>query len=836
MPERPTASNRVRVDGRFFRAGRDRWRLRGVTYGSFARNAAGEPFPVRAAAEQDLDLIAELGANLVRVYDVPPLWLLDAAGERGLRVLAGLPWGQETRFLETRTSRRGIRTAITTSIQALGGHPALFGVTVGNEIQPDIVRWSGVKPVEAFLEELVRAVHDLDPGCLCTYANYPPTEFLQPLELDFVAFNVFLHSRPALAQYLHHLHHLAAHQPLVLSECGIDAGREGVARQAEILAWTLETATHAGLAGAIVFCFTDEWVRNDQPVEDWHMGLTSTSRQPRPAFHAVRERFHAPDPTPPRSPKVSVVVATYNGGRTLGPCLDALLELRHPDYEILVVDDGSTDDTPQITARYPQVRTLRLPRNQGLSHARNLGIRAATGELIAFTDSDCRPDPDWLLHLVTGLVEAPVVGVGGPNLLPPEDPPLAAVVDVAPGAPAHVMLDDRFAEHLPGCNMAFWKWALDAVGGFDPVFRQAGDDVDLCWRMQRRGWRLGFSPAAFVWHHRRATLGGYLRQQAGYGAAEGLLLSKHPAQFNLLGAARWSGRICTAARTELPWQRSAIHRGLFATGLFQTLYTAGPDSLIPAFTSFAYHLLVALPLLVLAFPVTWLRPVTLVACLIPVGAALIAAHATALVGPQHRPWSRALLALLFYLQPLVRGLAQLRARLSDLGEAPENASLQAESRFQSESSIDVRSYRAQEPRDRREWADRILVALENAGWPCRADSGWNAYDFEVFGSRWARLTLTTLGQITRDRGQMLHCRLRPHWTLSGTVLFWGVLAFELILFGLFHVNWKGTWIPLVSLAGIAWFLHAQGRILQAKVSVLLDEVAEQWDLQRHEGP
>ena len=73
----------------------------------------------------------------------------------------------------------------------------------------------------------------------------------------------------------------------------------------------------------------------------------------------------------------------------------------------------------------------------------------------------------------------------------------------APGGPVHVLLSDEVAEHIPGCNMAYRLDRLRAIGGFDPRFRIAGDDVDICWRLQERGWTLGFSPAAVVWHHRR---------------------------------------------------------------------------------------------------------------------------------------------------------------------------------------------------------------------------------------------------------------------------------------------------------------------------------------------
>ena len=105
-----------------------------------------------------------------------------------------------------------------------------------------------------------------------------------------------------------------------------------------------------------------------------------------------------------------------------------------------------------------------------------------------------------------------------------------------------MLLDDRIAEHVPGCNMAFSRDTLLGLGGFDPQFRVAGDDVDLCWRLQERGWTLGFSPAAVVWHHRRNSLQAYWKQQCGYGKAEALLERKWPSKYNAAGHLAWSGR------------------------------------------------------------------------------------------------------------------------------------------------------------------------------------------------------------------------------------------------------------------------------------------------------
>ncbi|MBX3746619.1 MAG: glycosyltransferase [Verrucomicrobiae bacterium] len=833
-------NDRVRLDGRFFRAGPERFLVRGVAYGAFAPNAAGEPFPEPARALTDLDALVELGANTIRLYDIPPPWLLDAAAERGLRLFITTPWTPHAGFLGSRTQRRATRTAILAAVQSVAHHPAVFAIAIGNEIPPDIVRWNGTRRVAAFLDEVLLAARDTAPECLFTYANYPPTEFLHLRHLDFVTFNVFLHNRPALVNYLVHLQTLADGKPLLLGECGVDARREGAARQAEILSWTLAATVTGGLAGAIVFAFTDDWHRNGQPVTDWEMGLTSVTRERKPAFAAVRARFTDPPPQPARSPRVTVVVAAYNAAATLRDCLDSLLRLHHPDLEVIVVDDGSTDATPEITQAYPQFRTLRLPSNLGLSHARNLGIRSATGEIIAFTDADCRVDPDWLRFLVAGLLDAPVAGIGGPNLLPPDDPPVAALVMAAPGGPMHVLLDDRFAEHVPGCNMAFWKWALEAIGGFDPVFRQAGDDVDVCWRLQRRGWRLGFAPSGFVWHHRRPSVREYLRQQAGYGAAEALLLAKHPTRFNALGAARWQGRICAPAEVDLPWRRPTIFRGLFATGLFQTLYTPASDPFIPLFTSLEYHVAIALPLVLLSLYLSWLWPVAFAAMALPVAVALLAALRTPLPRTPSPWWARPLLALLHYLQPIVRGAARYATRFG-LGAAPSDTlapgdSLETQARVYAETPVRERAYWSATWRERQDWIQRLVTAIETHRWPCRTDSGWADFDIEVFGPRWTRVTLVTVAEPARDRAQILRCRLHPRWTLATHLVVWGSLATLLLVLRLLGLHAHGLWLAPLILATLGAWFHRQGRTLQCRLTVILDDVARAWGLTPVESP
>ncbi len=205
-----------------------------------------------------------------------------------------------------------------------------------------------------------------------------------------------------------------------------------------------------------------------------------------------------------------------------------------------MVDDGSTDRTASVVEKgFPAVHLLRLE-PCGLSAARNAGAEAACGEILAFTDDDCEPDADWLAGLAAAFAKG-WDAAGGPNLPPIPATDAGAIVAAAPGAPSHVMLDDEEAEHLPGCNIAVRRAAYFDIDGFDPLFTTAGDDVDFCWRLREKGYRLGFAPGAFVWHHRRPSLRGYLRQQIGYGRAEALLIAKHPGRFTREGDARWEG-------------------------------------------------------------------------------------------------------------------------------------------------------------------------------------------------------------------------------------------------------------------------------------------------------
>jgi glycosyltransferase involved in cell wall biosynthesis len=832
MAQEAPSLSRVTVDGKFFRLGEKKFYVKGVAYGPFAPNATGQLFASPEQTAADFAQIRELGANVVRIYQVPSKWFLDLAAAQNLKVLIDIPWNRHLCFLDSTDYRAQAREAVRQAVQACAGHPAVFAFSVANEIPSDIVRWSGPKAVANFIDELISVAKRADPECLCTFASFPPTEFLRPRSTDFVCFNVYLHERQPFKNYLARLQILADSKPLILGEFGIDSLREGEANKCEILEWQIEDTFRTGLAGAVVFSFTDDWWKDGRQIEDWQMGLTTTSRQPKDSFRAVQTAFAtAPHFPLPRHPKVSVVVPSYNGDRTLKACLDSLQKLNYPDYEIILVDDGSVDTTGQIALAHPKVRYFHHEQNLGLSVARNTGIAAATGEIIAFTDSDCRADEDWLYYLVGSLVGSDFVAVGGPNLFPPEDSLTAAAVMVSPGGPAHVMLTDRQAEHVPGCNMAVYKWVLTGLNGFDPIFRRAGDDVDICWRLQQAGHKIGFCPAAFVWHYRRSTIREYLKQQHGYGEAEALLVRKHPEYFNYLGGSKWAGRIYSASKFGVLIRPPIIYRGLFASAGFQFLYHSDPPVTLMVCTSLEYYVLVTFPLWILSVTFNQLLPLAITSLLMSVAVCVAAGFQAALPKKKICGWSRPLVAMLFLLQPIVRGLARYQGRLNRR-RVPLAAQQTLDSVALQHGHLSLRQvqYWAEPPINRLEFVTAMLRRLDQQGWPNKSDIGWSEYDVEVYGSRWCNLQITTVSEDHAIGKQMIRCRLRAKWSLQAKVVFWALAGFELLVLGFVRTKIPWLWFLLLTLPLLALFLRHEQRNLQSLLVVFLDELAKEWHL------
>src|SRR5213595_1054677 len=505
---------RPHVRGKFLFAGDEKFYVRGVTYGAFQPDASGHEYHDPNVIERDFAQMAANGINTVRIpHTMPPRSLLDAARRHGLRVMVGLSAEQYLGFLiDRKKSVADIEALVRAKVRECAGHPALLCYALGNEIPSTMARWLGRRKIERYLKRLCRVIKEEDPDGLVTYVNYPATEYLQLPFLDLVCFNVYLESQERFEAELEAAQNIAGDRPLIMSELGLDALRNGEDVQARSLDWQVRTAFAAGCACVFVFSWTDEWYRHGHDVEDWAFGLTRADRSPKPALGAVREAFaEVPFSAKLPWPRISVVVCSYNGARTIRDCLDGLAKLRYPNYEVIVVNDGSTDETASLAQEFPF--RLISTENRGLSAARNTGYQEATGEIVAYIDDDASPDPDWLSYIAAAFQKEDFAGVGGPNIPFPSDGPIASCVASSPGGPTHVLLSDTEAEHIPGCNMAFRKSWLEAIGGFDPQFRVAGDDVDLCWRLRQGGGKLGFSPAAMVWHHHRGSVKAYWKQQ-----------------------------------------------------------------------------------------------------------------------------------------------------------------------------------------------------------------------------------------------------------------------------------------------------------------------------------
>lgn len=222
---------------------------------------------------------------------------------------------------------------------------------------------------------------------------------------------------------------------------------------------------------------------------------------------------------------VSLIIPAYNAESTLAECLEACLNQTHVPDEILVVDDGSGDATRAIAARYPV--TLLSQENRGPAAARNLGARHAACDILAFTDSDCVPDPDWIARLVGGFTDERTVGVGGSYGIRNDSSLLARLVHEE-----IVMRHGRLAgevDFLGSFNVAYRRPAFDAAGGFDESFaRASGEDNDLAYRLQDAGGVLRFVPDACVAHYHPARLAPYLRTQMRHGYWRMRLYAKHP--------------------------------------------------------------------------------------------------------------------------------------------------------------------------------------------------------------------------------------------------------------------------------------------------------------------
>ena len=231
-----------------------------------------------------------------------------------------------------------------------------------------------------------------------------------------------------------------------------------------------------------------------------------------------------------KQPVVSVVVPTYNRKELLEGCIDSLLKQSYPKYEIIVVDDGSTDGTKKLLEKYskknPNLKFF-TQENKGSYAARNLGIKNSKGEIICFTDDDCIADKDWIKNLIEGYTDDSVGGVGGkiasysPQTLLER---YSGVIDL-------LNQEEYTKVFFMTANASYRRSVLKRVKGFDIYFRNGGD-VDIGIRVILSGYDLAYNPRAIVYHKHRATLKGLIKQKYFHGRGYSCLHKKYTKNFN----------------------------------------------------------------------------------------------------------------------------------------------------------------------------------------------------------------------------------------------------------------------------------------------------------------
>lgn len=494
---------KVVAEGKSFLLGGSPFRFRGVRYRL--------PAAVSSAQDEErlrADLAAIEAAGYTVVSTAPP-----AQPAIELAAASGLSFLLEPERMDLSAIARASRRERRRLVGDLAGElrraarmwrssHALLGVNLG---APRLAQSTpaGARGVSRLVDELAIGLHGEDPGLLVGWQTSWPVDGGCPAEVDFLMVDCEHMSSAELGAAIMGSHSEVGDRPLVLANVSVHGGVAS-------LRSVIDTALSCGAAGTIAL--QPPSPQPDGPDSE----IASTNRR---TIGDLDVDW----------PSISVVINAYNAAATIDECLSHCERLDYPQLEIIVVDDGSSDATAEIVSTHKGARLVTIS-HEGLSAGRNVGYAAARGELIAYLDADAYPSPQWPWYLALAAMGEHVGGSGGPNVPPSHDPASARVVARCPGGPVPELVDPDLAQHVPGCNMAFWREVLEQLQGFDPVLEGA-EDIEFEWRIVESGRRIGYHPAALVWHHRRPGLGGYLRQQRHYGRGQAILERRYPHRF-----------------------------------------------------------------------------------------------------------------------------------------------------------------------------------------------------------------------------------------------------------------------------------------------------------------
>jgi len=251
------------------------------------------------------------------------------------------------------------------------------------------------------------------------------------------------------------------------------------------------------------------------------------------------------------NPFISVIIPTHNRSSSLKKTLLSLMNQTYPKdrYEIIIVDDGGRDNTEKMIKELNKQTNSNInyfwQKNRGPAAARNLGIKHAKADIIAFTDDDCIVNPDWLEKIIEAFSKDKDAMIVGGETLPPKGRIVAAV---GQGLTKNAFFDyvngKKETIFFPTCNAAFRKEVFKKAGYFDEDFPlAAGEDLEICWRAFKKGMKLLYEPSLIVTHYCNSSLCAYARQSFNYGRGNYIAKLKqpdHPVIKGLETGGRWA--------------------------------------------------------------------------------------------------------------------------------------------------------------------------------------------------------------------------------------------------------------------------------------------------------
>jgi len=229
---------------------------------------------------------------------------------------------------------------------------------------------------------------------------------------------------------------------------------------------------------------------------------------------------------------VSIIIPVRNGEKHLPGCINSLKKLSYGNLEIIFVNDGSTDGTKQLLdGAGGNIKTIETS-PVGPSAARNLALGRARGEFVAFTDADCAVEKNWIDELLRGFTDEKTAGVGGDQMSPEDETPFGKNIQdfmKSIGFVTEYMKTQKQllnTTHNPTCNAMYRKKVLSEIGGFSPGL-WPGEDVELDYRIIKKGYGLVFNPSAVVYHYRPENRRKYLKMMFNYGRVQAFLVRRY---------------------------------------------------------------------------------------------------------------------------------------------------------------------------------------------------------------------------------------------------------------------------------------------------------------------